>query len=193
MLCQLHCSNGAWLCLFIASLGVNIYNCLAMGDNLRNECFRVFNCRHTALLTITSKLIEKGKRCCLERPFKRLMLLSGAPDSARGPQTKKFHQKLMILFLWISVGHSQWWDIRADLLVVLFRVRSSLVFEWDFLSAFCCSISSQLRLPQGPASSPAVHLTFRALPGLKPELVCFLLSVCWSQGGSETETFATPH
>lgn len=80
--------------------------------------------------------------------------------------------------------------VMADLLVVFFRVRNCLVLEWDFLSVFCCSISSWLRLSQGPASSPAVHLTFRALPGLKPELVCFLLSVCWSQGrGSETETF----
>lgn len=111
------------------------------------------------------------------------MALSGAPDFARGAQTEKFNQNLMVLFLWISVMHSQQCNIRADLLVVLFQSPNSLVLDWDFLSVFCCWISWWLRLPQGPASSPAVHLTCRALPGLKLERVCFLLSVCWSQSG----------
>lgn len=161
LLITVHNSNGALLCLFCVSGGVNMCSCLAIGDSLRpNSLVCLFNCRCLSVGHFP-QCNWKGKVSIVWRGLLNISCFLSR-RCQRGTD-RKVQSKLNDL-------------VCVDFSHAFMAVRFPLVF----------SAAVSHRGSDSPRVQPHPLLltsTFRALPGLKPELVCFLLSVCWSRRG----------
>lgn len=142
-----------------------------------------------------------GERPCKWHLFSPLCGLSGVLSrlGPGGHRRRSSVKDLTLLFVWISLMHlAAAWRYQGGALVIivaLFRASKQpgvrLRFPVLHLILTQASCTPTTPTPRVPASSPAAHLTFRPLPGLKPEPVCFRLSVCWRQRWGDRNLWQT--